>query len=155
MNNPNTLRRNVGPFLNCFYNASDLNRKTIATSWGFSFSDLAKQGEVWKFAEPKEGSPWWVDNFCLSASLANKPELKRISEELINYIISPEFQLDNIVNYLSAVPVNMKTQLTAQQRASFHMNDDAKTFEKRRILWPTLNKRTRNGFSKMWDLAGK
>ncbi|MCP4754851.1 MAG: extracellular solute-binding protein [Proteobacteria bacterium] len=149
------LRRNAGSFWNGVDKPSDLKGKTLATSWGFSFAELAKQGEIWKFAEPKEGSPWWVDNFSISWTLADKPELKRIAEELINYLISPEFQLDNVVGSLSAVPVNMKTPLTREQKRSYHMDDDAKTFVKRRILWPTLSKRTRNGFSKMWERAGE
>lgn len=155
MNYLKILRKNSASYWEGVDKASDLKGKTIATAWGFSFSDLAKAGEVWKFAEPKEGSPWWVDNFCLSATLEKQPELKRISEELINYLISPDFQLNNVVNYLSAVPVNTKTKLTAEQKKSFHMDDDAKTFVKRRILWPVLNKRTRNGYARMWKLAGK
>lgn len=149
-----TLKKNSAGFWEGVDKAADLKGKTYATSWGFSFSDLAKQGEIWKFAEPKEGSPWWVDNFSLSHTLKDKPELKKLAEELINYLISPEFQLDNVVNYLSAIPVNIKTKLTKEQKAAFHMDDNAKTFKKRRIMWPTLDTRTRNGYAKMWEEAG-
>ncbi|MBU2511364.1 extracellular solute-binding protein [bacterium] len=149
------LRQNTGGYWNGVDKASDLKGKLLATSWGFSFSDLASQGEVWKFADPKEGSPWWVDNFALSWTLADKPQLKEIAEELINYVIGPQFQLNNVVNYLSAAPVNLKTPLTAQQKAEFRLDDDEETFLKRRILWPILTKRMRNGYALMWKNAEK
>ncbi|MBU3918067.1 extracellular solute-binding protein [bacterium] len=149
------LRQQTGGYWNGVDKASDLKGKLLATSWGFSFSDLASQGEVWKFANPKEGSPWWVDNFAISWTLSDKPQLKKIAEELINFVISPQFQLDNVVNNLSASPVNLKTPLSTKQRADFHLDDDSETFQKRRIFWPTLTKRTRNGFSILWKNAEK
>ncbi len=153
--NLRTLRMNSGPFWNGVDKVSDLKGHTLATSWGFSFAGLAEQGETWKFAEPVEGSPWWVDNFAVGSSLADKPGLRRIAEELINYLISPEFQLENVIDSLSAVPVNTATPLTEEQQKAFHMDDDAETFVKRRILWPTLSERARNGFARMWKNAGK
>ncbi len=155
MNYLKMLRKGAGSYWEGVDKASDLKGKSISTAWGFSFSDLKKQGETWKFAQPKEGSPWWVDNFCLSWTLSKKPELKKVAEELINYLISPEFQHENVVQYLSAVPVNTKTKLTAEQKKAFHMNDSAKKFVKRRVLWPVLSQRARNGFTQMWEKAGK
>ncbi len=155
MNYLKMLRKGTASYWEGVDKASDLKGKSIATAWGFSFSDLKKQGETWKFAQPKEGSPWWVDNFCLSWTLTKKPQLKVVAEELMNYLISPEFQHENIVNYLSCVPVNTKTKLTAEQKEAFHMNDNAKKFVERRLLFPVLNQRARNGFAKMWEKAGK
>jgi spermidine/putrescine-binding protein len=134
--------------------ANDLQGKKLASSWGFSLPELKKRGEVWKWAYPKEGVPGWIDNHVLSRELANKPELKRIAEEWINFTISPEFQTSVLVEALGTNPVNMLTvdAATEIQKQGFY----AKSFDESEaliVLMPELDRRTRNGIDNLWNKA--
>jgi spermidine/putrescine transport system substrate-binding protein len=149
------LRRNTASYWNGMDKAADLKGLPIAASWGYAFAELRNQGEVWKFAEPKEGTPWWVDSLAISSTLAKKPKLKKIAEILINYMISPEFQKEVIIENVNAITVNSKTELTDEKIKEFSLDDDPNTFSKRRVLWPTLTTRARNGFARIWREAGK
>lgn len=136
--------------------ADDLHKKKLASSWGFSLPELKKRGEIWKWAYPKEGVPGWIDNHVLSQELADKPELKRIAEEWINFTISSEFQTSVLVESLSTNPVNMLTVETASeaQKQGFY----AKSFDEPKaliVLMPELDRRTRNGIDNLWNTALK
>lgn len=134
--------------------AEDLKNNVMAAAWGFSFPDLLKQGQTWKMAEPKEGTTSWVDGHAISKTLADKPKLKKIAEEWINFTISDDFQLNAIVRGIGSAPVNttIKSQLTKEEIATLHL-DDPDYFKNNRILWPTLNTRQRNLFKLMWETA--
>lgn len=72
------LRRNTASYWNGVDKAADLKGLPIAASWGYAFTELRNQGEIWRFAKPKEGTPWWVDSLAISSSFAKKPKLKRL-----------------------------------------------------------------------------
>ena len=136
--------------------ADDLHKKKLASSWGFSLPELKKRGEIWKWAYPKEGVPGWIDNHVISQGLANKPELKRIAEEWINFTISSEFQTSVLVQALSTNPVNLMTFATASdaQKKGFYASslNDLDAFI---VLMPELDRRTRNGIDNLWNEALK
>ena len=136
--------------------ADDLHKKKLASSWGFSIPELKQRGETWKWAYPKEGVPGWIDNHVLSQELANKPQLRRIAEEWINFTISAEFQTSVLVEALSTNPVNMITVETAsdKQKRGFYaksLNDPQALI----VLMPELDRRTRNGMDNLWNKALK
>lgn len=136
--------------------ADDLMQKKLASSWGFSLPELKKRGEIWKWAYPKEGVPGWIDNHVLSQELADKPELKRIAEEWINFTISNEFQTSVLVEALGTNPVNTMTVETASeaQKQGFY----AKSLSEPKaliVLMPQLDRRTRNGIDNLWNTALK
>ena len=132
--------------------ADDLQGLQLATSWGFALPALKRRGETWKLAELKEGTPGWIDNFVISHSLKDKPQMKRIAEEWINYTISPEFQADVLINGLGVHAVNPKTSqhLTEEQVIEFHLNEP-EYLKNNFILMPTLDRRTRNGMDVIWQ----
>lgn len=136
--------------------ADDLYQKSLASSWGFAIPELKKRGELWRWAYPKEGVPGWIDNHVLSRELSDKPELKRIAEEWINFTISEEFQSQVLVQALSTNPVNMVTakNATAEQKQGFYATslDDPKALI---VLMPELDRRTRNGIDNLWNQALK
>ncbi|GAA3925019.1 ABC transporter substrate-binding protein [Litoribacillus peritrichatus] len=136
--------------------ADDLEKNTLAAAWGFSFPELAKRGQVWKMANPKEGTTGWVDGHAITKTLADKPQLKKIAEEWINFTLSDQFQIDVIVRGIGSAPVNasIKNQLTPEEVSQFHLNDPD-YFKNNRILWPTLTTRQRNFFKALWDRALK
>jgi spermidine/putrescine-binding protein len=136
--------------------ANDLLQNKLASSWGFSLPELKRRGEIWKWAYPKEGVPGWIDNHVLSQELANKPKLKRIAEEWINFTISSEFQTSVLVEALSTNPVNMLTVETASkiQKQGFYaksLNEPEALI----VLMPELDRRTRNGIDNLWNEALK
>ncbi len=135
--------------------AEDLKGLPLATSWGTYFPALKKMGEIWKFAEPKEGSTAWLDNFMISHTLEDKPELRQIAEELLNYILSDDYQT-YVVRGMGCTPVTttVRGRLTSEEIERFHL-DDPTHFEKHRILWKSLGKRDRKGLKRLWDKALK
>lgn len=136
--------------------ADDLQQKKVASSWGFSLPELKRRGEIWKWAYPKEGVPGWIDNHVISQALANKPQLKRIAEEWINFTISSEFQTSVLVEALSTNPVNMVTFETASelQKQGFYARSLIDP-EAVIVLMPELDRRSRNGIDSLWNKALK
>ena len=133
--------------------AEDLKGLAFATAWGSSLKDLKKAGEIWKMAEPKEGTTAWVDNLMISHTLKQKPILKKIAEELANIILSDDYQIENIVGIgITPVVSTIKDKLNPDQVKRFHL-DDPNHFKNSRILWPTLNKFDRKGLKRLWDKA--
>jgi len=134
--------------------ADDLKGMSLATSWGFSLPELRARGENWKWAPLKEKSPGWIDNFVISHTLKDRPQLKRIAEEWINYTLSPEFQAEVLVKGLSTRPVNAKTKqlLTKEMIETVGLNGAAASNDMF-VLMPELDRRTRNGFDLLWQQA--
>lgn len=135
--------------------ADDLQGLPLATAWGFSFPELKKRGENWKMASPKEGTTGWIDGWMLSHTLRNKPQLKRIAEEWLNFTLSPEFQVEVVVRGIGSAPVNLsiKDQLTPEEVKMYHV-DDPDYFQKNLIPWPVLDNRSRTGFKLLTKKAG-
>lgn len=136
--------------------ADDLQQKKLASSWGFALPELKQRGEIWKWAYPKEGVPGWIDNHVISQELANKPQLKRIAEEWINFTISSEFQTSVLVAALSTNSVNIVTVETASelQKQGFYarsLTDPEAVI----VLMPELDRRSRNGIDSLWNKALK
>ena len=151
INKLSELAQNAQSFWVGVDTVDDLQGLPLATSWGFALPALKQRGETWKLATIREGTPGWIDNFVISHSLKNRPKLKRIAEEWINFTISPEFQAEVLINGLGVHAVNPKTAklLTAEQVEKFHFNqpDYLDNF----ILMPTLDRRTRNGMDVIWQ----
>lgn len=131
----------------------DLQGLALAVVWGDSLNALREMGEIWEMAEPKEGTTTWIDNFMIGYALEEKPQLKQIAEEWLNYVLSDEYQLYN-TREIGVVPVTMtvKAQLTSEEIANLHL-DDPGHFKKYRILWPTLTKTDRKGLERLWNKA--
>lgn len=134
--------------------ADVLQGTAFSTAWGFSFADLKHRGENWAMAAPKEGMMGAVGNWMISHTLRDKPQLKRIAEEWLNYAISPEYQLNHLVRKLSTAPTNLsiKDQMTPEEVAAFHL-DAPNYFEKHLIPYPIVDSRSRKGFELIWKKA--
>lgn len=134
--------------------ADGFQNNVIGAAWGFSFPELAKRGQTWKMADPKEGTTGWVDGHAITYTLRDKPKHKRIAEEWINFTISDDFQLNAIVKGIGSAPVNIsiKDKLTKQEIKDFHF-DDPNYFSEKRILWPVLSTRERNFIRDLWKKA--
>lgn len=135
--------------------ADDLQGLPLATAWGFSFPELKKRGENWKMANPQEGTTGWVDGWMISHSLRNKPKLKQIAEEWLNFVLSDDFQVEAVVGGLGSAPVNLsiKGRLTPEEVKAYHV-DDPDYFQNSLIPWPVLDNRSRTGFKLLTKKAG-
>ncbi|MDM8549676.1 extracellular solute-binding protein [Desulfobacterales bacterium HSG2] len=133
----------------------DLKGLALAASWGTGIPKLREMGEIWKFAEPKEGTTAWIDSFMISHTLEDKPELRRIAEELLNSVPSDDYQT-YIVRGAGCGPVTttVRDRLTPEEIERFHL-DAPSHFEKHRILWKPMGKRDRKGLKRLWNKALK
>ncbi len=133
--------------------ADEFDDLILGTAWGFSFPELKRRNKVWQMAQPKEGTTGWVDVWSIGYSLKNKPLLKRIAEEWINYSLSPEMQISYVRN-IGQYPVNLsiKSQLSPQEVKRYNLNNP-NYFKDNLILWRILDQRQQNGFKMMWQKA--
>ena len=147
----NQLAANSAPMWEGVDTPEKLKGLSLAIVWGFSFPALAELGQIWKIAEPKEGTTGWVDNFMISHTLENKPKLKMIAEEWLNYTLSDAYQLYD-VRGLACAPVTttIKSKLTPEEITAFNL-DDPKHFQNNRILWKILEKKDRKGLERLWS----
>ncbi len=135
----------------------DLLGMSFATSWGDSLSSLKRRGEIWKMAEPEEGTMWWIDEYALTHALAKKPFIKKVAEAWINKSLSPEFQVDHLVREVGIYPVvtNITDKLTTNEKNWIKINNMPGAFTDKRILQTTYSQRNRNGLKLLWDKAMK
>ena len=136
--------------------AEDLSGQVLATSWGDALAPLSKKGELWKMAKPVEGITLWIDNCVITSALADKPFLKKIAEEYINFLLETDFQVNHITRVVGTIPVttNIQGLLTPEEERKIEVGT-SKAFSKNRVLPPTLSKRDRNGIKLLWDEAMK
>ncbi len=130
---------------------------SFATSWGDSLSALKRKGEIWKMAEPDEGTMWWIDEYALTQALEHQPFLKKIAEEWINKSLSPEFQVNHIVREVGIFPVitNIDPLLTIEEKSRIQISNMPGAFTAKKILQNTYSQRDRNGLKLLWDQAIK
>ena len=126
--------------------AKDLKGKKYAATWGFAIKALKEQGEEWVFANPKEGTTWWIDTFAVGSHLTGSKQ--KVALEFVNFALSQEYQERVVASELQA-GTTVK-----------NVNDKFKTRfdiipKEKRVLWQVLSKRERNGFSKHWKAARK
>lgn len=133
---------------------ADLTGMSLATSWGDSLAPLNRQGESWVMAEPFEGMPAWIDNYAITWALKDKPFLRKVAEEYIDAILSPEYQVEIITRKMSLTPIitNIEYLLTKEENQRLHL--DAPDFlSENRILQHTYSVRDRNGLKLFWQRA--
>jgi len=135
----------------------DLLGMSFATSWGDSLSSLKRKGEIWKMADPVEGTMWWIDEYALTQAMVDKPFLKKVAEEWINKSLSPDFQVDHLVREVGIYPVvtNITTKLTTSEKNRIQVSSIPGAFTNKRILQNTYSQRDRNGLKLLWDEAMK
>ncbi|MFH2093348.1 MAG: extracellular solute-binding protein [Pseudomonadota bacterium] len=132
----------------------NLAGRPLAVSWGDSLGPLKAHGEQWKIAEPVEGTMCWVDNYAITWSLQNKPFLKKVAEEYINELLTTDYQVGQILRYMSLTPVitNIGELLTLEEAGRLKLKSP-NFFERNRILQKTYSHRDRNGMKLLWDEA--
>jgi len=132
----------------------DLSGLYLGAVWGDSILKLERQGEKWGTVVPEEGSPFWIDNYALTWSLADKPFLKKIAEEWIDKLLKPSYQIDYVVRELNQIPVisTLGKGLTATEKTRLHIGDPTRLKE-RAIPQRAVSQRDRNGLKLIWEEA--
>ena len=133
-------------------NAESMLGKPISMSWGFALPLLNSKEKSWEFAFVEEGTTAWMDPYVISHTLRNKPMLRKVAEEWVNYSLSKDYQTNAVVRKLNSFPVNsnIKSLLTKEEVAQFHL-DEPDFVKDHLILWPVLSIRARNGFKELWN----
>ncbi len=128
---------------------------SFGMSWGDSLIPLRRMGEIWKMANPTEGTMWWIDEYLITWALADKPFLKKIAEEWINQSLSTDFQVNHLIREVGVYPVvtNITDKLTKAEQNRFQTDIASTSSTKIRILQHTYSQRDRNGLKLMWDKA--
>ncbi len=150
------LARNAHSFWEGTDKPEDLFEHSLGTSWGFALKGLKEKGAVWKIANPKEGTTYWVDNYSITWALKGKPFLRKIAEEWLNYTLSRDFQVEVVMRELSCFPVtiNIKEGVSEEERKIFHL-DNPEEYQRTRISERDLSIRDRHGLKLLWDNALK
>jgi len=160
LNNPEFKKklRNLAVNAHSFWIGVDkpgsLAGRPLALSWGDSLGPLKARGEIWKIAEPAEGTVCWIDNYAVTWSLKDKPFLKKVAEEYINELITTDYQVGHIMRSMSLTPIitNIADLLTPEEASRLKVGA-LSSFEKNRILQTTHSQRDRNGLKLLWDEA--
>ncbi|MFK7826545.1 MAG: PotD/PotF family extracellular solute-binding protein [Oligoflexales bacterium] len=138
------LAKNSGKMYGVIEEPKDLKGKKFAATWGFAIKRLKEQGEDWVFANPKEGTTWWIDTFAVGSHL--KGIKKKVALDFVNFALSPEYQERVVASELQAGT----TVKTVDDKFKTRFDNIPK---EKRILWQVLSKRERNGFTKHWKAA--
>jgi spermidine/putrescine transport system substrate-binding protein len=135
----------------------DLFGLDMASSWGDSLSALKRRGEIWKMAEPKEGTLWWIDEYAMTWALSDKPFKKKLAEEWINQSLTTDFQVRHLVREVGIYPVisNIADLLTEEEKKKIKPGSKPGSFTKTRILQNVHSQRNRNGLKALWEAAKK
>ena len=130
--------------------AEDLSGHILATVWGDSLGPLKQRGEQWEMVEPVEGTPFWIDNFTITSALSDKPFLKKVVEEYINELQSPDYQVGHILRVVGTIPVisNIEHLLTPEEKKRIQLGSPTDS-----VLLPTCSQRDRNGIRILWQEA--
>jgi len=89
----------------------------------------------------------------ISHTLEDKPGLRQIAEEWLNYVLSDDYQT---YPGMGGTPVaaTVRDRLTPEEIDQFYL-DDPTHFEKHRILRKTMGKRDWKGLKRLWNKALK
>ena len=133
---------------------SDLIDLDFAAGWGTSLSSLEKMGKHWKEASPEEGVMHYFSVYAATSALKDRPFMKKIAEEWINYVLLPDFQVNHITRELKCFLVikNITEILTEKEKEHFHKYTRGSN-TKNRIQQMSYSIRNRNGIRELWDKA--
>lgn len=151
-----SLVKNAGGFWIGQDKAKYLRGKSLSAGWGDGVTDLRESGEDWRFADPKEGAVSWLDSYAMTHALAGKPFLQKAAQEWINFLLSPDFQINYIVRVISQHPTitSIEDLLTEEEKQRLHVGGDTSARD-RNIPLPAYSQRDRNGLKLLWEDAMK
>ncbi|OQY17759.1 MAG: ABC transporter substrate-binding protein [Desulfobacteraceae bacterium 4572_35.1] len=148
----NTLARNAKSLWDGGANSDEFPELSLATTWGFAAQQANLKGGNWLLASPKEGGTAWVDSWYITS--AAKGLTKRLAEEWINFMLSPENQAAVVKSQgVSPTVDNVGNFLSNKEKEMFHVGDNE--YFKTVALWRVMSPETEKAFKEMWETATK
>ena len=133
-------------------NAKEAKDLEAFIGWGFALSELKeKYNQDWRALEAPAGILSWLDNIMIPSHVKGKKLL--IIHKLIDYLISQEYQREVVLKKLSSVPVNKLVFKGLKETPLTKRIIELYNKEKRFFLPPLSDRRSRNGFQKLWNKA--
>lgn len=149
-----SLAVNAGAFWQGFDKPKHYKNLTLATTWRVVFPKNNEIFKNWRVAVPKQGTPSWTDALMISHTLEDRPLLKKIAEEWINYLLEPKIQANIIAKELGTCPVTSEAfKIYMEQILSPDERNNVKLLFKNLIPWKILAIRDRNAFKMLWNEA--
>ncbi len=139
----NMLAKNAKSLWDGSANPDEFPELALATDWGFAAATANKKGGKWLIASPKEGGTAWIDLWCITHAATGQK--KRLCEEWINFMLSPDAQADVVRSQgVSPVVNNAAPLLTPEEISLFHVgnNDYFKTV----AIWRVMSEETEGRF---------
>lgn len=127
----------------------------FGAGWGGGLAEVKTLGETWKLTVPVEGASGWIDVWAITQHLRDKPLLRRIAEEYINFFISAEKQAEVVVRKTTTFPTNFNARqyLSAEEITDARIDDEQML--ERLVFLRALSKRDYNGLKLLWYQANK
>jgi spermidine/putrescine-binding protein len=146
------LGQNAKSLWNGAANPDEFPDLALATTWGFAAQQANLRGGNWLIATPKEGGTAWIDSWYVTS--AAEGLTKRLAEEWINFMLSPENQADVVKSQgVSPSIADVGDLLTGKEKAMFHVGDNE--YFKTVALWRVMSPETEKAFKEMWETATK
>jgi len=133
-------------------NAQEAKDLHAFIGWGFALSALKERyNQDWRALDTPAGILSWLDNIMIPSHVTGKKLI--IIHKLIDYLISQEYQRDVVLKKLSSVPVNKLVFKNLKETPLTKRIIELHNKEKRFFLPPLSDRRSRNGFQKIWNKA--
>lgn len=148
------LSKNSGAFWQGFDKPEHYKNLSLATTWRVVFPHDNEAFKNWRIAVPEQGTPSWTDALMISHTLEDRPLLRRIAEDWINYLLEPEIQANIIARQLGTCPVTSEAfEIYMQEILSPDERNKLNRLFKNLIPWEILATRDRNVFNLLWNEA--
>lgn len=120
-------------------------------SWGYTVRELKlKYQQNWKSLDFDNGTITWIDNIMVTSRVKKGSQKLDIIYELINFLLSQDYQRDVLLKKLSCLPVNRKviSELDSIKGVQHlkHLSEKKDSF----FLPSIKDRRTRNGLQYLW-----
>ncbi len=146
----NQLVKNAKSLWDGAANPDEFPELSLATTWGFAAQQANLKGGKWLLASPKEGGTAWIDYWCITHCA--KGLTKRLCEEWINFMLSPDRQVDVVRSQgVSPAVGNVAGMVTETEQKIFHVGDNE--YFNSVALWRVMDENTVKAFAEMWAQA--
>jgi len=121
--------------------------------WGFALGKLRSEyNQEWKMMPLPGGTLVWVDSMMVPIQVAKDLKKVEVIYKLIDFLISEKYQKEVVLGDISCVPMNKHVLENLEPTDKNGLNHIFEFYKKKDIIFlpPLPDRRTRNGFKRMW-----
>jgi spermidine/putrescine-binding protein len=146
------FHKNAESFWNMTDSPQSYAESDYIIGFGFGFSEANKKAKKWKALIPTEGAIAWRDHLLVTRRVQDSALRETLAMEFINEALSKEYQLEvNLrANSAQAMRSDAYEMLTPSEKTSLSYLQDLQNFKGTKVLLPSLSKRSRNGFERLY-----